>query len=103
LSFSSHALVAAMPAREQRQWLALAVDSGWTRAELDAQIKAARRGARAEEGAESEIPLGGPSTVSTGLLVDAVQSLLRNAQDAGENVICRREDVQRVRAALGDE
>jgi hypothetical protein len=39
LPFSSHAVVAKLPAREQERWLKRAEKEGWTRRELEAQVK----------------------------------------------------------------
>lgn len=93
LSFSTHALVASHGAREQRSWLEKAARHGWTRAELTSQMKARRK---------DEKPLP-PEVVDTDSLIEAVRSLVRNAELAGENVIVRIEDFTRVRAALGEE
>lgn len=98
LSFSTHALVAPLPAREQRHWLKLAANNGWTRAELSRQLKESRTEDSADPG--GELP---PEAVSTGTLIDAARSLVRNAEVAGENVIVRVEDYRRVVAALGME
>jgi len=92
LSFSTHTLVAALPAREQRQWLTLAADQGWTRAELQAQMKPP------PEERESLPPEG---VIDQAGLLEAATSLVRNAEVAGENVIIRREDYAQLVAALG--
>lgn len=95
LSFSAHAEVAPLGAREQKRWLDRAEAHGWSRAELRAQMKAARVDAKPMDLDEDE--------VQTATLIEAARSLVRNAEIAGENVICRIEDYTRVRAALGEE
>lgn len=54
LNFSHHENVAALPAREQKRWLDLAVAQEWTAAELRRQIKA-EKGVQ-PEGDESRCP-----------------------------------------------
>lgn len=98
LSFSTHALVAPLGAREQRRWLRRAVEEGWTRAELDKALKEAK----ADSGQE-QLPGLPPEVVSTDQVIEAARSLVHNAEQAGENVICRIEDFTRLRAALGEE
>lgn len=98
LSFSTHALVAALPAKEQRAWLEKAAKHGWTRAELAAQMKARRTD-------EKPLPpeVADDAAVIVESLIEAARSLVRNAELAGENVIVRVEDYRRVIAALGEE
>jgi hypothetical protein len=96
-SWSVHAAVSGLPAREQKAWLARALKSGWGYSELRKHMQAARHEERPQlPGIEAGEP-------DAALLIDAVRSLLANAEDAGENVICRREDIARVRAAVGME
>lgn len=99
LSFSTHALVAPLGAREQRAWLARAAEHGWTRAELAARMKARRK----DEQPQLLPEVGTGGEVNEALLLEAARSLVANAELAGENVIVRREDYARVRAALGEE
>jgi len=97
LSWSVHACVASLGAREQKMWLKRAAEHGWGYAELRKAMQAARTDAAPpifdDHDAEPD----------TGLLVEAARSLVRNAELAGENVIVRVEDFTRVRAALGEE
>lgn len=97
LSWSTHALVAAMQPREQTRWLTKAETNGWGYSELRAEIRKAREAERP--------PLEGlnPHEPQPDLLLEAARSLVRNAQEAGENVIVRRDDFVRVKAALGME
>jgi hypothetical protein len=97
LSWSVHACVAGLGAREQKTWLKRAEEHGWGYSELRKAMQAART--------DAAPPMFDDSAAepNTELLVEAVRSLLANAEDAGENVICRREDIARVRAAVGME
>lgn len=96
VSFSVHAEVAPMTPREQEKWLRLAADHGLTRAELRARMKATRKDTPPVDPEDDETP-------DIRRVVTCARSLLRNAEEAGENVICRREDVAQLRAALGEE
>lgn len=98
LHWSHHMAVKKLPARQQTKWLTKAEEDGLSYSDLVAAIKAA--------GAIERPPLEGlepPPAIDTGLLVQAAQSLVRNAEVAGENVIIRREDFAQVKAALGQE
>jgi len=97
LTWSTHTLVAKIGAREQNAWLSKASKEHWTYAQLRAAMKADR--------IEDSPPLPGtePQEVDEELLVEAARSLVRNAEQAGENVIVRVEDFTRVKAALGEE
>ena len=97
LSFGTHEAVSALPAREQRYWLEKAAKQGWTRQQLR-QAMAARR-----KDDKPQLLPPSPGDVDADLLVQAVHDLLLHAEESGENVIVRREDVARVRAALGEE
>jgi hypothetical protein len=99
LSWSVHAAVYTLPAREQKTWLRRALEHGWGYAELRKAMQSARRDERPpmfdDHAAAGE--------VDQNLLVEAARSLIRNAEEAGENVIVRVEDYTRVKAALGEE
>jgi len=100
LSFSTHALVASMAGKDQKTWLKRAAQGGWTRAVLEDRL---RHDQREEPAERPQLPPGG---VDTPGLVEAVRSLVRNADvmlDTSENVIVRREDFVLVKAALGEE
>jgi len=100
LSFSTHALVAALPGREQKTWLKRAAEGGWTRAQLETRM---RENGRVEPEEPPSLPPGGVDTPS---LLEAARSLVRNADvmlDTSENVIVRRADFVLVKAALGME
>lgn len=100
LSFSVHAAVSGLGAREQKAWLTKAERNGWGYAELRSHMKAARTEVQPPLYDEETPPHGEPDTA---LLLEAARSLVRNAEEAGENVIIRREDYARIKAALGEE
>lgn len=93
LPFSVHAEVAALPAKEQRQWLDRAEKGGWTRADLRSHMKATRK---------DERPQLHDDDANPEMLIRAARDLIANADFQAENVICRREDVVRLQAALGE-
>jgi hypothetical protein len=96
--WSIHAGVSSLGAREQRSWLRRALENQWSYAELRNQLRSARH--------DAEPPLfedTGPGEPIPDLVVEAARSLIRNAEEAGENVIVRREDFVQLRAALGEE
>lgn len=94
--FSVHAEVAPLPPKEQTKWLRLAQQNGLTRAEVRARMKATRKDERQEVDDDDETP-------DFTQLVTCVRRLLRNCEEAGENIICRREDIVQLRAAFGEE
>ncbi len=102
VSYSCHVVVAPLTAREQKKWLTYAEKHGSTVAELKAAMKATRIDS-APLDTTTDVGSGGEDGVLTEVLIEAARSLLHNAEEAGENVICRREDVARLRAALGEE
>jgi len=97
LTWSTHALVYKLGAREQNAWLGKASRLNWTYSELKKALTADRQ--------EQAPQLPGTEDVEpdTDLLIEAARSLVRNAELAGDNVICRIEDFKRVEAALGEE
>jgi len=97
LTWSTHTLVSKIGAREQNAWLGKASREHWTYA----QLKAAMKADRIEE--SPVLPGIEPGEVDEKLLVEAARALIRHAELAGENVICRVEDYTRVKAALGEE
>jgi len=98
LHWSHHVAVKSLPARQQKRWLEKAEAEGLTSTELYHAIKASNAVER------PELPgMPPPTEVDKDLLVTAAQSLVRNAELAGENVIVRREDFAQVKAALGQE
>jgi hypothetical protein len=98
VSWSVHAAVYTLPAREQRTWLARAAEHRWGYAELRKAMQSARRDEAPPmfDGDDQHEP-------NAELLIEAARSLVHNAEIAGENIIVRREDFVRVRAALGEE
>lgn len=98
LPFSVHMVVASLNGREQERWLKKAEDGGWSAQELRSRMKAARKDERPPLFDDPE-----PGDVDQALLLDAARVLVANAELAGENVIVRREDFARVKAALGEE
>jgi len=101
LSFSTHALVAPLSGRDQKTWLKRAAEAGWTRAVLNERMKQEVREEPTERPSLPPVLDEGEPDIPR--LLDAVHSLLANAQEAGENVVVRRDDLTRVRAALGVE
>jgi hypothetical protein len=96
LSFSVHAAVATLPAREQRSWLGRAEDHGWGYAELRNAMKAARR--------DEKPPLfddEAPDAVLVDRVVEVARLIVSHAEIAGDNVIIRRDDYAQLVAALG--
>lgn len=97
LSWSVHAAVYTLPAREQRTWLARAAEHGWGYAELRKAMQAARR--------DEAPPMfdGDHAEPNMERLLEVARQLVNNAEVAGENVIVRREDYAQLVAALGQE
>lgn len=93
--FSVHAEVASMTPREQVKWLQRAAEGGWSVKELRSRMKATRTDTPPVDFDDD--------SVSLGVVLPAVRRLLRNCEEAGENVICRREDIVQLRVALGEE
>jgi len=93
--FSVHAEVAPMTARDQEKWLRRAAEGGWTVKELRSRMKATRTDTPPMD-LDDETP-------NIERVVTCVRRLLRNCEEAGENVICRREDIVQLRAAFGEE
>jgi hypothetical protein len=94
VSYSCHAEVAPLKAREQTKWLTYAERNQSTVAQLRAAMKETR---------EEQPAL--PTTVEPDpeVLATAVRALVASAEVAGENVICRLDDYKRVLSALGEE
>lgn len=97
LPFSVHMAVASLGAKEQTKWLKRADEGQWSAQELRTRMKSARK--------DEAPPMfdDDPVDVDPALLTEAARSLVANADVQGENVICRREDFARVKAALGEE
>lgn len=95
LTYTHHAEVASLPPREQTDWLKRAEVCQWGSDVLRAELRAERDGGEVGPGSSTSAP---PQS----RLEDAARSLLANAEEAGMNVICRREDVTRLRAALDE-
>jgi hypothetical protein len=98
LPFSVHMAVATLNAKDQERWLKKAEKGQWSAQELRSRMKAARK-----DEAPPLLPDDEPGDVDEKLLIDATRNLVAHAELAGENVICRREDFARVKAALGEE
>lgn len=93
LRHSVHAEVASLPPKEQREWLAKARKGGWKRDELRAHLQASRL--ELEPAAVEVIP-------DPGMVIEAARTLVRNARESGDNALCRRGDVTRLRSLLGE-
>ena len=94
VSFSVHAEVAPLNAKEQRYWLDKAEKGGWTRAQLREAMKAKRK--------DDKPPL--PDMDPSGLR-EVAEAILRDAVphiDSQHHLI-PNEDIVRLRAALGRE
>jgi hypothetical protein len=100
LSFSAHAEVAPMGAREQSAWLGRAAKGGWSRAELRARIKA-----KHQEDEGFAVDGAGEPPLSLPLLREVLQALLGAAvlHEDGEYVLVPVEAFARLREALGEE
>lgn len=48
LSWAHHRLVAPLPAKEQTEWLGVAVENGWSTRDLERELRYARRGVKIE-------------------------------------------------------
>jgi hypothetical protein len=94
LSRSHHEAVAKLPPGEQRTLLAKAEREDWSRDILRDEVRAATH--PEPTAAVSVEP--NPDAV-----IDAARTLIRNARDAGENTVCRKEDVESLRLALVDD
>lgn len=97
LSWSCHAAVQSLDAREQKAWLDRAAKSNWGFKELRSAMQAARHDEK------PQLPGTEPGEPDAELLLDAARALVAHAEIAGENVIVRVEDFTRVKAALGVE
>ena len=95
--FSVHALVAPLPAREQKRWLDRVEKNGWKRADLIAAMKARRK--------DEQPPLADDEPVEAGLLEEVARAILRDATQAedGQHFLVPVEDMARLRAVLGEE
>lgn len=104
LPFSSHALVAPLEPKEQREWLNKAVKEGWTRAEFRDALRDA--GMIGRGGAEPT-PNGGGGDDGVEPLPDqivrAARYLLNTARKNGGDYIVTSEAIARLRAAIGEE
>lgn len=90
LPHSMHETVASLPPVEQKQLLKQAEAEAWTRLDLRERVH--------PRVLEPAVP---NHVTDTRSLEKAARDLLAHADDAGENVVCRKLDVDRVRAALG--
>lgn len=101
--FSCHAKVARLEPKEQERWLAACEKHGWSYAELSDRMKAARRDTKPQiPGTEEPVP-GEPDT---GLLIEVGRAILSHARELdtdGSVVVIPREDLARLKAALGEE
>ncbi len=97
VSWSVHAAVYTLPAREQRTWLARAAEHRWGYAELRKAMQAARR--------DEEPPMFSEDQHEPIIdrVLEVARSLVNHAEFAGENVLVRRDDFVQLRAALGME
>lgn len=95
VSFSVHAEVAPLPAKEQTYWLNKAEKGGWTRAQLRDAMKAKRR---------DEKPTIDPDA-EPGSLREVAEAILRDATPNidGKTHCIPNEDIARLKAALGVE
>lgn len=100
VSYTCHVAVAPLTAREQKKWLTYAEKHGSTVAELRAAMKATRIDTPP---VDTHSESSGDDGVLAEVLIEAARSLIANAEEAGQNIIVRREDFVRVKAALGEE
>lgn len=97
LSFGCHILVHRLDSKERDLWLTRAAKAGWSTAELKERMKAHRQ--------DTAPPLLDEEHVDEGEVVKIARSIASNAVEAidGQHFLVRREDVVRLRAALGQE
>jgi len=98
VSWSVHAAVYTLPAREQRTWLARAAEHRWGYTELRKAMQAARR-----DEAPPMFDDGAGAEPNMDRLLEVARLLVAHAEVAGENVIVRREDYAQLVAALVEE
>lgn len=101
VNYSVHVEVRKLPPRQQSKWLAYAEKHGSTVGEIRAQLKGTRTDEEVLQLPTSAVDIEDVPHIEW--VVDCARVLLAHAEDAGMNVICRREDVVRLRAALGEE
>jgi len=101
--FSCHAAVARLDPKEQKHWLDACEKHGWSYAELRERMKAARKDTKpALPGLESPEP-GEPDTK---LLIEVGHAIVQHAREHDEDgslVVIPREDLARLKSALGEE
>jgi len=100
--FSCHAKVARLDAKEQERWLAACEKHGWTYAELTERMKAARK--------DTKPPLPGTEETHAdpdpAMLLEVAQAIVAHAREHeqdGSLMVIPREDLARLKAALGEE
>lgn len=98
LPFSVHALVAALPAKEQAKWLDRAEKHAWTREDLREHMK----GAKAEKDAKERVP---PTNepFAPALVLEAAKRVVGSAREYGPDYLVPREEMAKLRAAVGEE
>lgn len=101
--FSCHAAVARLDAKEQSRWLKACEKHGWSYAELRERMKAARKDTKpALPGMEEPEP----HEPDTKLLIEVAHAIVSHAREHDEDgsvVVIPREDLARLKAALGEE
>lgn len=99
VSFSCHAAVSRLPAKEQSRWLKAAASGAWSYAELRSRMKAARRDEK------PMLPGAEPGDLDIDLIVEVAKAILRDAREAYDPAYHEvpTEDIVRLRAALGEE
>lgn len=97
--FGVHALVAALPAREQTRWLDKAEREGWGREDL----RRAMRETKATDRDESpKLPPAG-EPLAPGLVLEAARAVVSAKQDYGDAWLVPKEAMARLMAAVGEE
>jgi len=95
LTFTHHTIVAPLSPREQRRFLDKAVKENLSSRELNELVKATKELPPAEEPLDDETP-------DMARVLPAIRRLLRNGEEAGQNLLCRIEDIVQLQVALGE-
>lgn len=100
VSFSMHADLQGLTARDRRYWLDRAEKNGWTRAQLRDAMKAKQEKDHAGAGEQTALPAG---HVDKQAVVEAAQRVVSARQDYGADWLVPREAMAQLVAALGEE
>ena len=96
--FGVHALVAALPAREQTLWLNRAEREGWGREDL----RRAMRDTQATDRDDAARLPGSGEPSAPGLVLEAARYVVAAKQDYGDAWLVPREAMARLIAAVGE-